>query len=392
MITRMSGAEFHLQSLALTMVFVSGAAFFCLAPAIYRFPAEFRSSLRSWIVGTALVTFTDVVFFTETDIPFLFLDTTLMAIAGIGVTEWLHALRLLNGKARRLKWPYAVVVVGTTISALSPSYPMSSMTISVAFGVLYFGAAWAAMEIRLEGPSVGRKVLITVFSAIGVVMFSRVAMFLMVSGSGASLGFTTLPRALMFIAASAGPFAGSLGFVLTCGEKLGHQLFHLSMTDSLTGVPNRRAFLETLERSLASGARHARAVAVMVVDVDHFKRVNDEAGHLVGDQALIKVAQRLADAVRAEDMVGRIGGEEFGVIQIGADLEAASAAAERLRLSIAETPVTVDDRAFSLTVSVGVAVTEEPDEEPEELLARADRLLYSAKAAGRNRIAAESVS
>ncbi|MCP4896352.1 MAG: GGDEF domain-containing protein [bacterium] len=381
----MNGVEFHLQSLALTMVFVSAVAFLCLAPAIFRFPEEFRPGLRAWIIGTALVTATDVVFFTGVELAYL--DTTLIALAALGITELMHGLRLLNDQtAGRPAWPYIVVLAASVLSAIYPSYPMTAFVTSVAFGLLYLSAARSAVLIRLGGPSVGRAVLVAVFAIIGIVMLSRIVLFLTVGGSGASPGFTTLPRAMMFVVASAGPFAGSLAFVLTCGEKLGHQLIHLSLTDSLTDIPNRRAFLESMERALSAGTRHSTPVAVMVADIDHFKRINDECGHPAGDAALVEVARRIAAAVRSEDMVGRLGGEEFGIIQSDAELDLAAAAAERIRESVASSPVSVAGTDFKLTVSVGVTVTSEQPENASQLLLRADRLLYTAKRLGRDQI------
>jgi diguanylate cyclase (GGDEF)-like protein len=382
--------EIHLQSLALTMVMVSAMTFLCMAPSILRFPEEFRPSLRGWITGTALVATTDIVFFTGVDLPFL--DTTLMAVAGLGVTEWLHALRLLNGRARRAFWPYAVILIGTVLSSASPSYSVTAIVTSVVFGALYLGGAWVAWNIRLAGPSVGRVMLITVFAGIGLVMLGRLVLFATAGGSGSSPGFTSVPRALMFIVASAGPFAGSLAFVLTCGEKLGHQLLHLSLTDPLTEIPNRRALLDSLERALSSGRRHSESVAVLVIDVDHFKRVNDEAGHAAGDRALIEVAALLTETVRSEDVVGRLGGEEFGVVQAGTDITAATAAAERLRDAVAAMPVTVGGRSFELTVSIGAAVTAGDAEEASQLLSRADRMLYVAKRRGRNQVATDGAA
>ena len=386
----MFGAEFHLQSLALTMVFVSGVTLLCLVPAFFRFPEEFRPGLRAWIVGTALVTTTDAVFFTGVDIPSL--ETILLALAGLGVSEWLHALRLLNGKTRRLAWPYIVVASGSILSAVSSSYPLTALIISVTLGALYLGAAWAAVKIRLRGPSVGRAVLITTFATIGIVMLGRMALFMMFSASGAAPGFTTVTRSFLFIAASAGPFTGSLGFVLTCGERLGHRLLHLSLTDPLTGIPNRRAFYESLNRALASGSRRTEPVAVLTIDIDHFKRVNDEAGHATGDRILVEVANRLAQASRSGDTFGRLGGEEFGVVQSGVDLATAGVAAERLRDVIAGQPVTADGRTFDLTVSIGVAVSSKDTEDAPHLMARADRLLYVAKRRGRNQVATDDTA
>ncbi len=382
----MTGAEFHLQSLAFAMVVVSCVVFLCLVPAIFRFPEEFRPGLRSWIVGTALVTLTDVVFFTGLEFPYL--DTTLMAVGGIGIAEWVYALRRIDGPSNRQRWPYAVVVVGTSLSALSPSYPMSAVMFSIAFGVLYFGAAWTARRIRDEGPSVGRSVLVVTFAVIGAVMLGRIVIFAALGGSGASPGFTTAARSLVFVVAAAGPFAGSLGFVMTCGERLGHRLLHLSLTDPLTGIANRRAFVDALERALSYAHRRALPVSVLVIDIDHFKGVNDAAGHAAGDRVLIEMAALLTKTVRSEDLVARLGGEEFGVVQSGADIAAAVAVAERLRSAVEEHPFTDDGREFKLTVSIGAAINADRSDAASDVLSRADRQLYEAKRRGRNRVAA----
>jgi len=313
-----------------------------------------------------------------------------LAIAGLGVTEWIRAVKLLKGDSRPSRWPYAVAAGGTIATVVWPGYPLTALIISVTLGALYLGTARAAAKIRLQIPSVGRAVLVTVFAAIGLIMVSRVVLFFASSGSGAAPGFTSTARAVMFIAVSAGPFAGSLGFVLTCGEKLGHRLLFLSLTDPLTKIPNRRAFLDSLRRSIAIGSRRSEPVAVLVLDVDHFKQVNDAAGHAAGDEVLVEVAKRLAEASRSEDAVARIGGEEFGVVQSGVGLDDAAAAAERLREAIVKNPITVDGRSFTLSVSIGVAATSGVEESPSQLLARADKLMYVAKSRGRNQVAKDA--
>ena len=160
------------------------------------------------------------------------------------------------------------------------------------------------------------------------------------------------------------------------GRRMETQLFQ----DPLTQLYNRR-FLFAQLGALASGARrHGRPLAVAMVDLDRFKSVNDEHGHDVGDAALVAAAGALERALRAEDVLGRLGGEEFLALLPDSDAVAAAAAAERLRAAVAgaEGPV-------ALTASVGWAVLK-GDEPPDDLVRRADRALYAAKDGGRDRV------
>ncbi len=380
----MAESTYHLKSLALAMVVVSSVTLACLAPALLRLGDEFRASLRSWIVGTALVVFTDVVFFVG---PELSTDTPLMALAGLGAAEWMHALRLYGGATRRRIWPYVVVILATCASLAAASYPTSMLATSLAFALIYGGVALSALQIREPRRSTGRILLTAIFALIALVMVARLGLFVTGLRSGAPPGFTSPPRALMFVLASIGPVAGSFAFVLACVERLAQRFLELSLTDPLTGIANRRALFDALERALGAGRRHAQPAAVLVVDVDHFKRVNDAAGHQAGDLALVEVARLLGRASRSEDTLGRLGGEEFALVLPGAALEAATQTAERLREVVASTPVAADGRLFELTVSIGVAATRGGDTSA-SLLGRADTLLYEAKRLGRNRVVA----
>jgi diguanylate cyclase (GGDEF)-like protein/PAS domain S-box-containing protein len=158
----------------------------------------------------------------------------------------------------------------------------------------------------------------------------------------------------------------------------------LASTDELTGIANRRAFMRQLEREIAGAAEFGWPLAVAMFDVDHFKTVNDRHGHTVGDKVLQLIAARAGGAVRGGDLVGRLGGEEFGILMPGATAEDAAMVAERLRQAI-ETPRAEDGDLPSVTVSIGIAAREE-QREAALLLAAADTALYAAKGAGRNRV------
>jgi diguanylate cyclase (GGDEF)-like protein len=160
----------------------------------------------------------------------------------------------------------------------------------------------------------------------------------------------------------------------------------LSTTDPLTGISNRRHLDEALTAACQAGQRHGDQVSVLLIDIDHFKQVNDQHGHNSGDQVLKIVTRRLASTLRTDDTLGRWGGEEFLVVLPRTGRAAAVTLAERLRRCVADEPVPVSDgNTLAITVSIGVASATHPA--PDRLLAVADRAMYSAKEAGRNRIA-----
>jgi diguanylate cyclase (GGDEF)-like protein len=163
--------------------------------------------------------------------------------------------------------------------------------------------------------------------------------------------------------------------------------------DPLTGLYNRRHFDERLGAELSAALRHGRALSLILVDIDHFKAVNDAHGHLAGDEALRACAGVLRETVRKEDVLARYGGEEFVVLARETALAGARALGERLRSGVERTPCSFQALTLRLTVSVGVAAVETPGEyvagESERAaLAQADRALYLAKDAGRNRVMA----
>jgi two-component system cell cycle response regulator len=165
----------------------------------------------------------------------------------------------------------------------------------------------------------------------------------------------------------------------------------LAHVDGLTGTQNRRATVEHLAAARAS-ARGARPwLSVLMIDVDHFKRINDTYGHVAGDEAIIAIAGRMQSALRPFDILGRWGGEEFLVILPDTDPAAALAVAERLRTAVSSEPLSPgagDDNTLEVTVSIGVASS--VDALPDALVHEADQALYAAKAEGRDRVRALS--
>ena len=166
------------------------------------------------------------------------------------------------------------------------------------------------------------------------------------------------------------------------------ELQRLATTDALTGVLNRRAFLDELGQELARFRRHGRAGVLLMLDLDHFKQVNDRHGHAVGDAVLVRLCAVLRERLRRTDHVGRLGGEEFAVLLPETGTEEALALAQTLRQGVAAQRVPTGNAAVSVsvTVSIGLAPFHAGESEPAPLLNRADEALYAAKAQGRDRV------
>ncbi len=188
--------------------------------------------------------------------------------------------------------------------------------------------------------------------------------------------------------------AGAIHLARLAGELelANRKLELLSMSDGLTGIGNRRCFDQRLAADWERMARERRPLALLLVDADHFKALNDASGHLYGDECLRELARLCTRIAGDDDLVARFGGEEIIVMLPGYDLDAARALAERLRLRISDAGMVHPDSpvAAHLTVSIGVAAMQpEAGIPPERLIAAADRALYAAKAGGRNRVVAQ---
>jgi diguanylate cyclase (GGDEF)-like protein len=171
--------------------------------------------------------------------------------------------------------------------------------------------------------------------------------------------------------------------LLVAREALRVQATH----DSLTGLLNRAAILDVLQTELARASRESQPVSVLMVDLDHFKRINDHLGHQAGDTVLREAARRMASAIRRYDSIGRYGGEEFLVILPGCTSEGALAQAERLRLAVGAEPIDLGRQSVSVTCSLGCACcTDAQSGTSDSLVREADGALYGAKEGGRNRI------
>jgi diguanylate cyclase (GGDEF)-like protein len=197
------------------------------------------------------------------------------------------------------------------------------------------------------------------------------------------ISFSNATLLLLFIAICC-LFAFTQGYMVVM--RLVRKLQHLSHHDSLTGLLNRRAFEYLLGRECQRLQRFGEHFSLLILDIDHFKRINDRLGHAAGDAVLTAVAQTLQNHAREVDRVARFGGEEFCVLLPRTTDEGALQAAERFRTAINNTVVAWSDESISVTISTGLATALQSGESLEELLRRADLALYQAKTEGRNRV------
>jgi diguanylate cyclase (GGDEF)-like protein len=165
------------------------------------------------------------------------------------------------------------------------------------------------------------------------------------------------------------------------------EIYRLTIIDGLTQVHNQRYLVEFLDRELARSARHQRPLAIILFDIDWFKTINDELGHLGGDFTLRELAGCVKTTVRREDLFARYGGEEFALVLVETSHEGATEVAERIRESVEKHPFRFEEKPFALTISLGVAFTAgDASLTAAGLLRQADDKLYQAKRAGRNRV------
>jgi two-component system, cell cycle response regulator len=164
-------------------------------------------------------------------------------------------------------------------------------------------------------------------------------------------------------------------------------LYDSAIRDGLTGAFNKKFLIESLQKEFAFAVRHDHVISVLMMDIDHFKKVNDQYGHAAGDHALVKLAGNVHEAIRVEDVFARYGGEEFALVLRGLTEDVAVAVADRLRRRIEALDLRFNGVDFKMTISIGVA-THVGDlfKSPEELIQAADKYLYSAKSSGRNRV------
>lgn len=199
-------------------------------------------------------------------------------------------------------------------------------------------------------------------------------------------------QALILVASSALLLAGNVGALLMVNDRLHRAVTHAAAHDWLTGTLNREALQETAERLIGRARLAGETIGVLLIDLDHFKRINDTFGHPAGDQVLRRVADALAGALRPNDLIGRFGGEEFCVVLPGADVDRAEEIANRLREAVRAVEPYDPAAPIHITISAGATIVGPDEADLDAAVRRADVALYRAKHLGRDRVVPEPVA
>lgn len=300
----------------------------------------------------------------------------------------LDSLRLLRGRSASDPWGWTLValvlVLEAVFSLVIPHYRARVVVMSVALATMFVRGA---LVLRPDVPPEARRSFRFteyVFWAAAAVTLARGASSL--HAAAASLlapGMLRVSTFLFYIAAITGATLGVLWMQI---QLLQRDLVRLARVDALTGVLNRRAFLQEFEREVSRAERDAETFSLAIFDLDRFKQLNDRYGHPLGDQVLRAFTAVLAATIRRHDVIGRYGGEEFALLMPGTDKETAAGVAERVRREVESGGVEVDGRRIQFTVSGGVATFGIDGQNWDSLLSAADTALYDAKSAGRNRV------
>ncbi|HEY0837386.1 MAG TPA: GGDEF domain-containing protein [Azospirillum sp.] len=316
------------------------------------------------------------------------------AIAGVYVSLFL-ATRSFTTR-RMPVWPVAALVTAYLLTAGVFIYYVADVGARVAAG-----AAFIAVMSTLCGGDLLRSARWSARTPVGVVGFILIAHAVFNAARAAfSLVESPLPnllapstvQTLAFLESSIAILVIGIGFIIMTTERLQAELRQAATYDTLTGIFNRRAFLALAEAAFARNRRSGKEFALLLIDIDHFKRINDSFGHQAGDEVLRAFAGAVTSELRQSDVFGRYGGEEFCVLLPDTRLDGALVVAERLRMSLRDLVVEHEGNLISTSISIGVADTESGAASFDDILSEADRALYRAKATGRDRVVGATVA
>ena len=290
-----------------------------------------------------------------------------------------------RGASHWLLWP--PVLLALAISTLRIDDLQARMVYGSALLAAQAIVVVAALLDRRHG-SVGRGAVLV----IGALVLAASMLILRAASTAAgwvaidSLQDRNMLQTISFMTSLAAAQATSIGFVFMTKERADETNRIMATQDALTGIANRRTIIGALERDMLRALRNRQPLSLLMIDIDHFKTINDVYGHLAGDRVLCAVVDAIRERVRAQDLIGRYGGEEFMVLLPETALDGGRQVAEKLRQGIADTPCLIDGQPVSVTVSIGLYGGYVLAEDSwDHLIHEADRALYRAKEQGRNR-------
>lgn len=359
---------------------------FAILMAGYARGAADTSALRLWKWAKLVEGCAHLLGWLRPDLPFIAVGAAANTALILGIALELAAYCSFFGfqhwKVRL--FPVTALAIGAVHAARFGGMPANELLVLMSVIIATLTGTMAAILLR---PGTEASLLRRIMG-INDLVFS-VSMFVRAYSGAIDGGFGVFTPGLMhtvtYLTGYLLLIVNGFGFLLLCKERDDRKMALLATIDSLTGLLNRRAFFERTDSLRMLAARLRKPVTLMMLDIDHFKHLNDRFGHACGDQALCAFSETASGTLREHDIMGRLGGEEFAVLLPGTDMAGALQAAERLRAAVEARVVPNEGSPFTMTVSIGVVLVD-PDEHINAALARADRALYAAKSAGRNRI------
>ena len=324
----------------------------------------------------------------------------ILMILSAQITQFLTAYLILMGMRSYIglkPWPWlygvlgvvAMLVQGLFFTSIAP-HPELRIVISSGVAGVLFGLSTITIakgDIR-QFPA---RYIFAVTCAIHTVfVFARMANVFRGNEEVINLVQDTTIPSWLVLEAIISLVVMAFATLMLVAESIIGELRKLAESDSLTNTFNRRSFFMLLDKAVSAANRNQAALSVLLIDLDHFKQINDTHGHRVGDEVLCHFVSVASGCLRAEDVLGRIGGEEFAVFLPNAEMTEAQQIAERLCAGVAEQVLKRTEGDIPLTISIGIAQYK-PDDDAESVLGRADEAMYRAKEYGRNRVEAWSV-
>ena len=354
-------------------------------------PRVLQPSAVTWRIATLLLAGGCVLFAVQDSLPGGFILPIANGLVMLGYAGYWHALRKFYQQPDAywffLPVPFGIFAV-FWFAQIQPSLLWRILIVNAICLFLLLGCFFTLIRAKQHGPTISRRVMAGIFLiAVLFTLFRSIVFgFFRVSPGLSLLDHTNWLHIATPILFAMLAVIGTTAYLLLCSQWISHQWKHAASTDYLTGLVNRRTLIDEGKKRFTEARARKHSFALAVIDIDHFKRVNDEHGHDVGDAALKFVAARLVKSCRDTELAGRQGGEEFVVLFENIDANQAHAAGERCRVSVQNESFDVNGQALTITVSIGVASLRENDTDFHDLLRRADQALYAAKASGRNRV------
>lgn len=370
-----------------TIILISGVMGLLLSVVLLFLRLSYPQSIRglvSWSAAPALVFVSTLMFAGRGVIP------DVVSVVGANfILLWGLSLFILGTEqffGLRSSWRFwigavvAVVPVLAWYALVEPSFTARVMAVVLLWSGMTLYHTWLVWR---HGP----EVFSTRFTAIVLLLHAGVLLLRFFTAwlplPGENMLDPSRIQTIYIVVNALSTVALGVGLILMASDRLRHELEHSAAHDSLTNALTRRSFIAACEQELERCRRHGGRMALLMLDIDHFKVINDTHGHQMGDRVLIDFVARIQPLLRRPDQLGRFGGEEFVLLLPETNEEQALAVAERIRARVEAS----GNGMPAITVSVGVTTNRPDEHQIDPLLARADQALYKAKAGGRNRVA-----